>query len=318
MRLKKYLPLLSACAAMTALVLCPEEAADAARAGLRLCGEVLIPSLLPFFAVSGLLRAWGLPGVLGRLLEPVTARLWGVDGGCVSAFLLGALGGYPLGAAAVGQLRADGAISREEGERALAFCSNTGPAFLLGAAGMGVFHSRRAGLLLYAAHVLAAVLVGMLLSKSERIETPRERSYIAVASVSEALPEAVRQAADAMLSVCAFVVLFSVLTGLLDHMGYLLALAGPLAAATGLELSAARALFTGLLEIGSGLGAMQGLSPTGANLALCAFLLSFGGLAVWFQTLAVLSDSDLTGRRYLAGKLLQGVIAALLILLVNT
>ena len=146
--MKKYIPLLFACAAMVLLVFCPAEAASYAHDGLKLCAEMLIPSLLPFFVVSGLLRAWGLPGILGRLLEAPAARLWGVDGACVSAFLLGILGGYPLGAATVSQLRADGAISREEGERALAFCSNTGPAFLLGAAGMGVFHSRKAGFLL--------------------------------------------------------------------------------------------------------------------------------------------------------------------------
>ena len=303
---------------MALLFFCPAEAASCAHDGLKLCAEMLVPSLLPFFVVSGLLRAWGLPGVLGRLLEAPAARLWGVDGACVSAFLLGILGGYPLGAATIGQLRADGAITREEGERALAFCSNTGPAFLLGAAGMGVFHSRRAGFLLYGAHVLSAVLVGTLLSKRSRPETPRERSYIAVARVSEALPEAVEQASRALLSVCAFVVLFSAATGLLTHIGYLPALAGRLAADTGMELTAARSLFTGLLEIGSGLGAMQGLSATGGNLALCAFLLSFGGLAVWCQTLGVISQSDLTGRYYLPGKLLQGVIAAVLMLMAGT
>ncbi len=312
-RLKQYVPLFFACGATALLVFCPEEAAACAHDGLKLCAEMLIPSLLPFFVVSGLLRAWGLPGVLGRLLEPVTARLWGVDAACVSAFLFGILGGYPLGAATIGQLRADGAISREEGERALAFCSNTGPAFLMGAAGMGVFHSRRAGFLLYGAHVLAAVLVGMLLSGKRRYDAPRERSYIAAASVSKALPEAVEQAARALLSVSAFVVLFSVAAGLLEHIGYLPALAGRLAAGTGMELTAARALFTGLMEIGSGLGAMRGLAPTGGNLALGAFLLSFGGLAVWCQTLGVISDSDLTGRYYLPGKLLQGVLAAVLV-----
>ncbi len=298
---------------MVLLVFCPAEAASSAHDGLKLCAEMLIPSLLPFFVVSGLLRAWGLPGVLGRLLEPAAARIWGVDGACVSAFLLGILGGYPLGAATIGQMRADGAITREEGERALAFCSNTGPAFCLGAAGMGVFHSQRAGLSLYAAHVLAAVLVGVLVSKRSRTVSPRERSYIAAASVSQALPEAVQQAAQALLSVCAFVVLFSAATGLLTHIGYLPALAGRLAADAGMELTAARALFTGLLEIGGGLGQMRGLAPTGGNLALCAFLLSFGGIAVWGQTLGVIAGSDLTGRCYLPGKLLQGVIAAILI-----
>ena len=300
---------------MVLLVFCPEEASDYAYHGLKLCAEMLIPSLLPFFVVTGLLRAWGLPGVLGRLLEAPAARLWGVDGACVSAFLLGIIGGYPLGAATIGQLRADGAISREEGERALAFCSNTGPAFLLGAAGMGVFHSQKAGFLLYGAHVLSAALVGVLVSKRSKRETPRERSYIAVASVSKALPETVEQAARALLSVSAFVVLFSVLTGLLTHIGYLPALAGRLAADTGLELTAARALFTGLLEIGSGLGTMRGLAPTGGNLALAAFSLSFGGPAVWCQTLGVISESDLTGRYYLPGKLLQGAIAAVLVLM---
>ena len=315
MRLKQLIPLAAACCAMAALVFCPAEAAECAHDGLQLCAEMLIPSLLPFFVVSGLLRAWGLPGILGRLLEAPAAWLWGVDGACVSAFLLGALGGYPLGAATISQLRADGAISREEGERALAFCSNTGPAFLVGAAGTGVFHSRSAGLLLYGAHVLAAVLVGMLVSKRSGIETPRERSYIAAASVSKALPEAVEQAAGAMLSVSAFVVLFSAAAGLLEHIGYLPALAGRLSADTGMELTAARSLLTGLLEIGSGLGAMRGLAPTVGNLALCAFLLSFGGLAVWCQTLGVIAESDLTGRYYLPGKLLQGVTAAILVLL---
>ena len=314
-KLRKALPLSAAGLAMLALVLCPEAAADAARAGLRLCGEVLVPSLLPFFVVSALLRAWGLPGVLGRLLEPVTARLWAMDGGGVSAFLMGVLGGYPLGAATVAQLRADGAISRKDGERALSFCNNSGPAFLLGAAAMGVFHSRRAGLLLYGAHVLSAVLIGMVTAPRRRLETPRERTYIAAASVAEAMPAAVRTAVDALLSVCGFVVLFSVVTGLLDAVGYLPALAGKLSAATGLELHAARALFTGLLEIGSGLGAMEGLAPTPQNLALCAFLMGFGGLSVHCQTAAVLAGTDLRGKRHFFGKVLQGVLSALMVLL---
>ncbi len=299
-------------------MLCPDAAAEAARDGLQLCAQVLIPSLLPFFVVSGLLRVWGLPELLGRLIAPVTNRIWGVSGGCASAFLLGILGGYPLGAAAIGQLRADGAISRDEGERALAFCSNTGPAFLLGAAGMGVFHSRRIGFVLYGTHIVSAALVGMLFAPKVRRQEAAQQSSIALASFSDAITESVHQAADALLSVCAFVVLFSVAAGLMDHIGYLGALALQLSALTGMELSAAKALFTGLLEIGSGLGAMRGLAPTAGNTALAAFLLSFGGLAVAAQTMAVLGESDLTGRRYLPGKLLQGVLAALLTLLVNS
>ena len=51
--------------------------------------------------------------------------------------LLGVTGGYPLGADAVARLRRSGALTREQAERALAFCNNSGPAFLVGAAGVG-------------------------------------------------------------------------------------------------------------------------------------------------------------------------------------
>ena len=37
-----------------------------------------MPSLLPFFIPSALLRQLGPPGVLGRLRAPVTARLFGI------------------------------------------------------------------------------------------------------------------------------------------------------------------------------------------------------------------------------------------------
>ena len=318
MRFRNWLPLMAATGAMIALVFCPETAAAAARDGLRLCAEMLVPSLLPFFVLSGLLRAWGMPGVLGRLLAPACRVLWGADGAVVSAFLMGILGGYPLGAAMIGRLRADGALSREEGERALAFCCNTGPAFLLGAAGMGVFHSRAAGFQLYGAHVLAAVIVGMLVSPRRRPDFSREQTLICVTGAAEALTEAVEQSVHAMLTVCGFAVLFSVAVGLLGSTGYLAALGGQLSALTGLELTAARAFFTGLLEIGGGLGAMRGLQATGANLALCAFMVSFGGVAVWCQTLAMLRGTDLTARTYLPGKLLHGTVAAGLILLINS
>ena len=64
-RLRRALPLLAALCALIALVLCPDAAASSARAGLKLCAEMLVPSLLPFFIVSGLLRLLGLPARWG-------------------------------------------------------------------------------------------------------------------------------------------------------------------------------------------------------------------------------------------------------------
>ena len=142
-----YIALAATLTALGALLLCSQAALESARAGLNLCAQMIVPSLLPFFILSSLLQQLGLPGILGRWLSPVTQRLFGIGGAGASALLLGVTGGYPLGADAVARLRRSGTLTREQAERALAFCNNSGPAFLVGAAGVGVFHSAGYGTL---------------------------------------------------------------------------------------------------------------------------------------------------------------------------
>ena len=52
--------------ATLALMLYPQPAMEAARSGLRLCYNVIIPSLFPFFVLSSLVVELGLAGYLGR------------------------------------------------------------------------------------------------------------------------------------------------------------------------------------------------------------------------------------------------------------
>ena len=100
-----YIALAVTLSALGALLLCSQAALESARAGLALCAQMIVPSLLPFFILSSLLQQLGLPGILGRWLSPVTQKLFGIGGAGASALLLGVTGGYPLGADAVARLR---------------------------------------------------------------------------------------------------------------------------------------------------------------------------------------------------------------------
>ena len=315
-RLRRALPLGAALTALLALALCPDAAAESARAGLRLCAEMLVPSLLPFFIVSGLLRLMGLPGALGRAAEPVTQRLFGLSGAGSSALLLGLTGGYPLGAKAIAELVRDGVMEPDEAERAVCFCNNTGPAFLIGAAGTGVFHDRKLGLLLYLTHIAAAVIVGLLTAPRGSERTPREPALIRSLSVGEALPAAVRDAVDATLTVCGFAVTFTVFTGLLDASGTLETLTAALAQTFVTAPQFIRAFLCGVLELGSGIGTMQGLSPTRENAALAAFLIGFGGVSVHCQTAAMLAGTGVKLKKHFWARALHGLLAALMMLAV--
>lgn len=282
-----------------------------ARDALKLCAELILPSLFPFFVLSILLSKLGLPAALGRLLGPAASRLFGVSGAGVSALFIGLCGGYPMGAAYIAEMAAAGAVSREEAERLLGFCNNSGPAFIVGAVGAGIFGSSAVGLALYGIHILAAVLTGLLL-RGRGFSPSAPPAPCKTPPFSAALPQAVKQAVSAALSVCGFVVCFTVLAGLLDAVGWFSLLSGSLSALTGAELHFSRALLSGILELGSGVGAMRGLSLSPANLALAAGMLGWGGVSVHFQTLSLFSDSDIKTALHFAGRVISGVLSALL------
>lgn len=274
--------------------------------GMELCFRLLIPTLLPLFAVSGLLSRLGLGTALaGRLAGPM-GRLFGVSGTGASAFVLGLCGGYPLGASAVASLYERGSIPREEAEALLAFCDNTGPAFAVAALGQGAFGSVGAGLFLYAVHVLSAVLTGCLLRR--RSFRPAAAAPAPPLLFSRALSEAVTAAVGAMLSVCGWVILFSSLLFALNAHGTLQLLAGLLSRLPGLELSYAKAVIWSLLELSGTVGLLSALPLSPASLALAAFALSWGGLCVHFQSTAAAGELSCTRR--LIGKLLHGLLAA--------
>ena len=299
--MKGKIAVTAALCALLEMILAPQQMIDSARYALRLCAELIIPSLFPFFVVSGLLNRLGFSARLaGRLSRPA-ARLYGISGAGATALFMGLIGGYPLGAAYIADMRRQGLISAEEGERLMGFCNNSGPAFLIGSIGAGVFGSARLGLGLYIIHILSALITGLFFRGSGRYKAqlphlPESRG--------SALIDSVRQAAQSILSVCGFIVCFCVIIGLMDAGGYFSLFAGRLAALTGLELHAARALLSGVLELGSGIGAMRGLSPSPVNLAIAAGIVGWGGLSVHFQTYAVLAESDIKGDLHLTGRLI--------------
>ena len=294
--MKKHLPLIITLGLFAALILCSAQAAQGAREGLAVCARTLAPSLLPFFVLSGLMSALGLPDLLTGKLSSAAASLFRVSPAGAQAFLLGITGGYPLGASAVADLRRQGLVSREEGQRLAAFCNNSGPAFILGAAG-GVFHSPAAGALLYVSHVLAALTVGVLFrgraeggGPAGNVRAPEPLPF------GKALTAAMTRAVSSTMTVCGYVVLFSALLAVLGAKEHL----------AGLPL----ALFTGFFELGGGIAALAGTPPEPTTLAAAALILGWGGLSVHCQTMGVLADTDISCARHLAGRALCGAIAA--------
>ena len=85
-----------------ALLFFPDVSAAAAREGVTLCLQTVLPSLFPFFVLSSLLVQSDVPRLLSRAMAGVMYPLFGVSGAGASALILGLLGGYPDAARSLG------------------------------------------------------------------------------------------------------------------------------------------------------------------------------------------------------------------------
>lgn len=301
--------------ATAGLVAAPEQAIAGAKDGLKLCYNVIVPSLFPFFVLSSLVVDLGLAVYLGRAMEGLMRPLFRVSGSCAAAVALGFIGGYPVGARTALQLYEQGLCSKTEAERLLAFCNNSGPAFILGVVGAGVFGDSRVGFLLYLTHAAASLLVGLLFRFYGGNDQKHTRSAhskpIQTVTVPAAFTGAVARSLQSTLSICAFVVFFSVVLQLMAAYGILDAIAG-LLSLMGFQREWARRLVAGLLELSSGVSSLRGSAQLAGRAAMAAFMLGWAGLSVHCQVLSFLADSGLSARVYLAGKLCHGLIAAAL------
>jgi sporulation integral membrane protein YlbJ len=285
-RLAKLLP---AAAMLFLLFRFPREMADGVRRGLTLCGTAVIPSLFPFLAFCTFFVRSGLCAAAGEKLARPTRKLLRLPPAAAGAVLLGLCGGYPVGTRMTAQLLTAGSITRSQAQRMCLFCVAAGPAFVTGTVGASMLGSRAAGWLLFAALTLANLTVGMLLRFTD--EEPRAIAPpIPKQPFARCFCEAVAEAGGSMLSVCAWVLLFSGICTALERT--------PPSVSVPLVC---------VLEVTNGCktGAANGLS-----LPVLAAILGFGGLSVHCQILSDVTACGVKLSRFWAFRVVCGALAA--------
>lgn len=269
--------------------------------GLTLCARTVIPSLFPFMVISELLVSSGAGEAFGRLFSRLMQWLFGLSGAGASAVFLGSMCGFPMGAKTAVGLLDRNVISKNECEHLLTFTNNPGSAFLITAVGVTLYGNRRLGVLLYATVLGTGFLVGFLsrffLRRGEHpTEHPHFPSGLHLGGV-ETFTGAVSGAATSMLTVCAYVIFFSALTGALGC-----------ALSEGGGGGVGFTLLSGLLEMTGGISLAAAHPDPRWALILTAAFAGWSGFSVHLQVMTLCSGRDLSFRPYLLAKAFQGVL----------
>ena len=186
MSVRRYLAPIGWAVGMLVLILDGRTAMTGAAEGLRLCIQTLIPSLFPFFLLSGML----------------TSSLSG--GGLL---LTGILSGYPVGAANTARAYRAGELTKGDAERMVVLCSCAGPSFIFGVVSP-LLGGIRAGVLIWFSYLVSILLLWLTFPPAERIST-----RVQPGNLQQALFGSIR----AMAGVCGWVVIFRVVIAMADR-----------------------------------------------------------------------------------------------------
>lgn len=279
---------------------------DAAKRGLLLWFEQLIPSLLPFIICSNLLVA-----LLGNMSHPAsrsgkvsafTKRFLGLSPMGIYALCMGQLCGYPAGAKITADLFMRNQISKKEANYLLMIANQASPAFL--ASYLTVYTLENPALLIpvfcifYGAALISACIIHFLPQK-QRMTNAQIACAEAKQSLMQLIDYSIVDGFSTMVRVGGYVILFSILS----------AFAVKLFSWTG----NLKYLLSSILEMTNGLDLLKS-APYPIHMKWLAAMgcTAFGGFSTMAQIKGMLIGTPLSIKPYIIGKCIYTVVVLLI------
>ncbi len=280
----------------------PALSLEYASTGLTLWFTKMVPTLLPFMILSGIMIRMNLTERFVGLLHPLLHRIYGTSRNGSYTIIMGFLCGFPMGARIVGELYEQHKLSREESALLLSFCNNIGPIYFLSyvVPTLGIDRPGRPFLLMYG----IPLLYGFLLM---RIRPWMTRKVSSCENHPEARSLQARQPGSCSLLAAIDASVMSGLTGIARLGGYMVffnlltIVFQPFQHVNTNILN----IYRCLLEITSGIDC----SGRSINYAIL-ILLPFGGFSCIAQTYSMIRQTDLSLRPYVYHKTVQTAVTA--------
>lgn len=262
----------------------------------------VLPSVLPFMLFTRILSALNTMPKLVRPFSNLTIKTFKTPPVSLYVFLMAILSGYPVGSKMVADLYLQGQITRQDAFKMSSFCSTSGPMFIVGAVGIGMFGSAKIGYILFASHIIGAIVNGLIYRNINLKKTiPLKESDIENNSNTRKtfdLSEIVLNSTLAILSVGCIITIFFIIIECFNPILNLL----PKNLAY---------FFEGIIEITKGCLDIATLPNKFVAVCLCSFVISFGGISTILQSITMLSKLKMPIRLFVLQKLTHAIFSVL-------
>lgn len=276
--------------------------------GILVWAQKLLPALLPFFFLTRLFSELGGVKIVGKILSPITKVLFNTKGNSGYVYAMSILSGYPVGSKLIADLYERGELTRGEAYRTCTFTSTSGPLFVIGTVGIGMFCNQKLGLFIMLIHSLGALINGLIYRnyrKTDNFILPKTHAV----NSENILEESMLSSIKSIMVVGGYVCFFFVVITLLNEYNILHPISLFLSKTTPLSYATANSLLNGFVEITKGcLEAGHCGFSFKSSLVFLSTIISFGGLSINLQALTFLKRIGFSSRFYFISKTTQTLI----------
>lgn len=276
--------------------------------GLNVWFYNVLPALLPFFIATRLLIYLSIDNI--KPLDKFTNKFFKVKNGG-KIFFLSIISGYPVGAKLICDAYKSKQIDLSSAKKMMAFCSVSGPMFIIGSIGIGVFKSVKIGYILLLCHIIGAVLNGIIFRNSyKNVIEEDEPIYITKSQSENILADSMLDSIISILLVGGYIVFAFVLIDLLNNVNLLPTITNIITNTFRIKNSEiVLSVLNGCVEMTRGLINIGSLNLSAElNLCIAGFLIAFGGISIFLQSLNFTKELKIKKSFFLFQKFCQGLL----------
>lgn len=269
----------------------PEKIANGVFNGLLLTGEKVIPSLFPFMVFASCISKTQLFHLISQKTEKITRKLFKISGVGFSCIVLGFLGGYPVGAKAVSDMRTKKLISENEARRLFCWCTNPSPAFVISAVGVFMLSSYQSGIILYASTLLSAFVIGFF-TRFFADKKEGNGDFLSFSPQKGIFIDSVSETGETTLGICGWLLTFCAISSLVEVI---------------IPSEGATTFIKCISEVTSG---CENAANEALPLPVVSAILGFGGFAVILQIITYMKKCKMPLRIFICIKIINGALNA--------
>ena len=285
-------------------VVFPEYIGNSIKEAVDKCLYIIIPSLFMFLCLTSFISKSDLHSFCSMPLKKISEKIFHMPPEGLAVFLLSMISGYPAGIKLVSDNFQRKKLTAEQAHILNNVCFFSGPAFISGTAAAFLYPDSNAGLLLFLSNITGGIFCFFIYTR--KLTKIKNSVYKKAEINPNQIVSSVKSSSEAIMSMCMMIVAFSGICSILRLSGIIDFIVFYTSGIFNVSKDITESIVMSLLEITN----IISFPPVKTELfPIIAFLLSFGGVCVHLQIIA-LSDKGFSYKSFFVSRLLSALISS--------